>query len=303
MFENVVVLEYASPEALAYLGAHGRELAAVLVEPIQSRRPELQPREFLHEVRRLTAASGTALVFDEIVTGFRAHPGGVQAIFGIRADLATYGKVIGGGLPIGLVAGRHEYMDALDGGAWQYGDESIPEVGMTFFAGTFVRHPLALAAAQAVVGHLEEGGVDLQRTLNVRTTEFASRLADHARRVGAPIHVAHFSSWLYLSFPGGYPYSGLFYAMMRDRGVHVWEGRCWFLTTAHTSADLELVFDAFRATIAELQAADLLPATTEPPVVGARRGRDAEGRDAWFVPDPARPGKYLQVDEVAGTRG
>ena len=164
MVDNVVVLDYGSPDALEYLKAHGDELAAVLVEPVQSRRPELQPREFLHEVRRLTEASGTALVFDEVVTGFRAHPGGAQAIFGVRADMATYGKVIGGGLPIGLVAGRREYMDALDGGAWQYGDDSIPEVGVTFFAGTFVRHPLALAAARAVVAQLEERGPSCSAT-------------------------------------------------------------------------------------------------------------------------------------------
>jgi glutamate-1-semialdehyde aminotransferase len=296
MVDNVVVLDYASPDALEYLKAHGNELAAVLVEPVQSRRPDLQPREFLHEVRRLTEASGTALVFDEVVTGFRTHPGGAQAIFGIRADLATYGKVIGGGLPIGLITGQREYMDALDGGAWQYGDDSIPEIGVTFFAGTFVRHPLALAAARAVVAHLEEQGPGLQRDLNLRTTEFAARLDEHARSVGAPVRMTHFSSWLYVNFPSDVPHAGLFYAMMRDRGVHVWEGRCWFLTTAHTDADLELVFQAFRDTIAEMQAADFLPGGAEPPVPGARLGHDADGRDAWFVPDPARPGKYLQVE-------
>ena len=176
-------------------------------------------------MRRLTRDCGAALVFDEVVTGFRSHPGGAQEIFGIRADIATYGKVVGGGLPIGLVAGRSEYMDALDGGAWQYGDESVPEVGVTFFAGTFVRHPLALAAARAVIAHLEESGPDLQRDLNLRTTSFASRLEAHARSVGAPVRIAHFSSWLYISFPSDVPHAGLFYAMMRDRGVHVWDGR------------------------------------------------------------------------------
>ena len=65
-------------------------------------------------------------------------------MFGVRADLATYGKVLGGGLPIGILAGEARFLDALDGGAWRFGDESGPEVGVTFFAGTFVRHPLAL---------------------------------------------------------------------------------------------------------------------------------------------------------------
>jgi acyl transferase domain-containing protein/glutamate-1-semialdehyde aminotransferase len=303
MLDNAVVLDYGSPEALEYLRTRGDELAAVLVEPVQSRRPELQPREFLHDVRRLTEASGTALVFDEIVTGFRAHAGGAQTIFGVRADMATYGKVVGGGLPIGVIAGRREYMDALDGGGWDYGDESMPEVGVTFFAGTFVRHPLALAAARAVLGHLEESGPDLQRNLNLRTTEFASRLDAHARSVGAPARITHFSSWLNVTFPGDAPYAALFFAMMRDRGVHVWDGRCLFLTTAHTDADLELVFQAFQDSIAELQAADLLPGGPQPPVPGARRGHDADGREGWFVPDPDRPGEYLRVAEAVAGHG
>ena len=91
----------------------------MLVEPVQSRRPELQPREFLHEVRRITERSGTALIFDEVITGFRLHPGGAQAFYGVSADLATYGKVAGGGMPFGIVAGRAAFMDAFDGGDWQ----------------------------------------------------------------------------------------------------------------------------------------------------------------------------------------
>src|SRR3546814_13497608 len=85
------------------------------------------------------------LVCDEVVTGFRAHPAGAQGLFGIQADLGTYGKVVGGGYPISVIAGKREYMDALDGGHWQFGDDSVPTVGVTYFAGTFVRHPLALA--------------------------------------------------------------------------------------------------------------------------------------------------------------
>ena len=77
---------------------------------------DLQPREFLHELRRITEETGTALVFDEVVTGFRVHPGGAQAYFDIRADMATYGKVVGGGMPIGIVAGKARFLDALDGG-------------------------------------------------------------------------------------------------------------------------------------------------------------------------------------------
>jgi acyl transferase domain-containing protein/glutamate-1-semialdehyde aminotransferase len=303
MVENIMVLEYGSPESLAILKARGSELAAVLVEPVQSRRPELQPVEFLRELRALTAKSDTALVFDEVVSGFRAHQGGVQSLFGIRADIATYGKVVGGGLPIGLVAGSGKYMDALDGGQWAYGDRSFPEVGVTFFAGTFVRHPLALAAARAVLERLRSEGPDLQRTLNIRTTHLVDELNTHAEEVGAPLRVTSFASWFCFNFPADVPHASLFYAYMRDKGIHVWEGRAGFLTTAHTDDDIARVVSAFKETLAEMQAADFLPAATGPPIAGARRGLDADGREAWFVPDPARPGQYLRVEEVTADHG
>src|SRR5262249_10271730 len=149
-------------EALEAVRQQGRELAAVLVEPVQSRRPELQPREFLRELRKITAQAGTVLIFDEVITGFRLHQGGAQAFFGVRADLATYGKVVAGGMPMGVVAGRSWVMDAFDGGVWGYGDDSFPQAGRTFFAGTFVRHPLALAAARAALRHLKVAGPALQ---------------------------------------------------------------------------------------------------------------------------------------------
>src|SRR3546814_17344769 len=119
-------------------------IAAVLVEPVQSRLPGCRPIEFLTDRRKVTREAGALLVFDGVVTGFRAHPAGAQGLCGIQADLGTYGKVVGGGYPIGVIAGKREYMDALDGGHWQFGDDSVPTVGVTYFAGTFVRHPLAL---------------------------------------------------------------------------------------------------------------------------------------------------------------
>ncbi len=296
--DNVVILDYGDPAALDVLRDHGNTIAAVLVEPVHSRRPELQPREFLAELREVTRATGSALVFDEVVTGFRTHPGGAQALFGIRADLATYGKVLGGGLPIGVVAGSHVYMDALDGGAWRYGDASFPEVGVTFFAGTFVRHPLALAAASAVLDHLNESGPELQRDLNVKTTRFVERLNAEARRLQAPVVVTHFSSWFMIAFPHDLPQASLFFVYLRDRGIHLWEGRPGFLTTAHTDEDLERVISAFGDTLAEMQEAGFLPGgLRKAPVAGARLGKDPLGREAWFVPDPARPGKWLRVSE------
>jgi glutamate-1-semialdehyde aminotransferase len=92
----------------------------------------------------------------------------MQALFGIRADLATYGKVVGGGMPVGILAGKARFMDALDGGTWRFGDDSVPEIAPTFFAGTFVRHPLVLAATKAVLLHLKAEGPALQERLAAR---------------------------------------------------------------------------------------------------------------------------------------
>lgn len=305
MFENVLVLDYGTPESLQILRDRADDLAAILVEPVQSRRPELQPREFLKDLRVLTEASETALIFDEVVTGFRVHPGGAQAYFDIRADLATYGKVIGGGLPIGVVAGKSQFMDALDGGQWQFGDASFPEVGVTFFAGTFVRHPMALAAAEVVLQRLQAAGPSLQEELAAKVDRFATHLQQHCDRVQAPIKIAHFSSFFYVTYAPEATYGSLLFYLLRERGVHIWEHRPCFFTLAHTDEEIEFVTRAFKDSIAELQAAGLLPGTTgvqgdrnQPPQPGARLGRDPQGNPAWFVPDPERPGKYLQLQGV-----
>jgi len=77
---NMIVLDYGTAESLEWIRQNANDLAAVLVEPVQSRHPHLQPREFLEELRRITEKSGTAFIFDEVVTGFRVHPGGCQAL-------------------------------------------------------------------------------------------------------------------------------------------------------------------------------------------------------------------------------
>ncbi len=256
---QVVVLDYGNPQSLEILRARGSEIAAVLVEPVQSRRMDLQPKEFMHELRRITEQAGSALIFDEVVTGFRLHPGGAQAYFGVRADLATYGKVIGGGLPIGVVAGDPKFMDALDGGQWQYGDTSFPEVGVTFFAGTFVRHPLALAAAKAVLTHLKEKGPELQRRLNERTDQLVHALKAHVEELGLPIQMPHFASMFYLNFAPQLKYAGLFYYFLREKGIHAWDNRAFILTTAHSEEDLDFFLKAFKESLAEMQAGGFLP--------------------------------------------
>jgi amino acid adenylation domain-containing protein len=255
---NITVLDYGKPESLEWIRQNANDLAAVLVEPVQSRHPSLQPVEFLKEIRRITEQSGTALIFDEVVTGFRVHQGGCQALFEIRADLATYGKVVAGGMPIGILAGKSQFMDALDGGAWQFGDDSFPEVGVTFFAGTFVRHPLTLAATKAVLLHFREQGPALQEELTRRTAQLVRRLNEFLQRRNVPTRVETFGSIFYLAFPSDDRLASLFWFHMREKGIHIIEGFPCFLTTSHSDQDIEEIVQKFQRSIVEMQEAQFL---------------------------------------------
>jgi amino acid adenylation domain-containing protein len=256
---NVVVLEYGADASLEYIRKNADEIAAVMIEPVQTRHPAVQPIDFIRTVREITEQQGIAFIIDEVVTGFRLAPGGVQEAFGVRADLATYGKVIGGGYPIGVLSGKAVFMDALDGGAWQYGDASIPEVGVTFFAGTFVRHPLALAIARSVLNHLKTAGPQLQLELNQKTAKMASSLDNFFVERGVPSRIHHFASWFYFTFDSDARLASLLYYAMREKGIHIQEGYPCFLTTAHSETDLETVEAVFRETVEEMQQSNALP--------------------------------------------
>ncbi len=256
---EVLVVDYGTAEGLELLRAHAHELAAILIEPVQSRRPDLQPCEFLHAAREIATQGGCALIFDEVITGFRCHPGGAQAYFGVEADLATWGKVMGGGMPVGALTGKAEYMDALDGGGWQYGDGSFPETGVTFFAGTYIRHPLTLAASWAVLNHLKREGGGLQRRLNERTGAMVGELNCFFEASGVPLHLENFASIFYPRFDEDIKFGSLMYFHLRAKGVHTWEGRPCFLSTAHTDADVSFIVRAFKETIREMQTGGFLP--------------------------------------------
>ena len=304
---NILVLDYDHPRSLEIIREYADDIAAVIVEPVQSRHPNLQPQAFLRSLRTLTEQLDIALIIDEVITGFRVAPGGAQEYFGVKADIATYGKVVGGGMPIGILTGTAKYMDALDGGFWQFGDRSMPEVGVTFFAGTFVRHPLALAAVEAILTQLEAGGSQLHQTLDRKVNYLVQQLAEHCEAVGLPLNIEHFSSFFYLTFPPSESYSSLLFYLLREKGIHVWENRPCFLTLAHSDADLEQILWAFRVSIAELQSVGFLSSSGNaiainnnlPPQPGARLGKDKSGNPAWFMTDPDRSGTYLQIDASA----
>ena len=260
-----------------------------------------------------------ALIFDEVITGFRLHPRGAQGYFNIPADIATYGKIIGGGMPIGVIAGKSEYMDALDGGQWQYGDDSSPEVGVTYFAGTFVRHPLAMAAANAVLDKLI-AEPSLQEQLGAKTRVMVEQMNQHAESVGAPIKAVHCQSLFRFKIPQDIAYEELIYILLREKGIHIWDARPCFLTTAHTDEDIAKIVDAFKSAVDEMLSMGFFPkesaSTTQdvassgistksqpqaydmsqPPVPGARLGKDAQGKPAWFINDPENPGKFRMIE-------
>ena len=258
MVDDVLVLKYGSPKSLEIIKARGRELAAVLVEPVQSRNPGFQPTAFLRELREITRNTKTALIFDEIITGFRLCPGGAQAHFGIRADMVTYGKVIGGGMPIGVMAGTARFLDAIDGGMWNFGDASFPQKGVTFFGGTFCKHPLTMAAALATLKHLKKEGPALQESVNRRTAYFAQTLNTFFEQHNIPLRINYCASFFrFMSF-GEYDASLqplsldlLFYRMIYH-GIYTWERRICFFSTAHTDEDVERVIQVVKESVEEL---------------------------------------------------
>ena len=126
----------------------GRDIAAVIVEPVAGNMGVVPPAPgFLEGLRRLTSDSGALLIFDEVMTGFRVHPGGAQALFGLRPDLTTLGKVIGGGLPVGAYGGRRDIMQA------------VAPSGPMYQAGTLSGNPLTMAAGIATLKELQKADV------------------------------------------------------------------------------------------------------------------------------------------------
>jgi glutamate-1-semialdehyde-2,1-aminomutase len=265
--EDVLVLDYGNPESLTLIAQHKHELAAVLVEPVQTSHPQLQPKEFLQQLRQLTQETGIALIFDEMVTGFRIHPGGAQAWFNIEADLATYGKIVGGGMPIGVIAGKAAYMDGIDGGMWNYGDASYPQVKKTFFAGTYCKHPLAMATARAVLKQLKSHGTSLQQKLNQRTSQLVETLNAYFTEDKLPLKMVNFGSLFAVGFSDNYEVSEdyashntvgmLLYYHLINRGV-LFRANGGFLSTAHTEEDLDRLIRAVKSSIRELRAAGFL---------------------------------------------
>lgn len=258
--QEVTVLEYGHPRSLEIIRAQRKHLAAVLVEPVQSRFTELQPVDFLHQLRELTAAAGIALIFDEMVTGFRIAAGGAQAYFGLSADIVTYSKIVGGGLPLSIVAGTADYLDHIDGGAQRF--RNHPTIPTTFFAGTFTKHPLALAAAKATLTQIKTAGPGLYARLNERTAYLVERLNAALANRHLPIEFTCFGSFFTVASSRS-QWSPLAQRLLSyhllNRGLHLRIGdKGGFLSTAHTDQDVDDIVRAFDESFAALKQAAIL---------------------------------------------
>lgn len=261
LIDDIIVLPYNTQESLDFIRKNAAQLAAVLVETVQSRRPDVQPREFLHELREITEQAGAALIFDEVITGFRIGPGGAQRHFGVKADIAVYGKVVGGGMPIGIVAGTARFMDGVDGGAWSFGDDSVPTKLNTFVAGTFCHHPLAMAATEATLRRMREEGEELCGRLNRRTAIFAESLNTFFDRVNVPLRILFFGSLFRFDLSGDWE---LLYYLLLTKGVYIWEGRNCFFSTAHSDEDMAAVHNAVVESVLEMIDGGFAPGGSAP---------------------------------------
>ncbi|MGW0532982.1 MupA/Atu3671 family FMN-dependent luciferase-like monooxygenase [Streptomyces sp. NPDC003032] len=328
---DLLVLPYGSEESLAVIEQQAGDIAAVVVEPVQSRHPSLRPAEFVRRLREVTRRHGIVLLFDEMLTGFRPAPRGAQELYGVTPDLATYGKLLGGGFPIGAIAGRADIMDGIDGGHWSYGDDSYPAADTTFFGGTYIQHPVSMVATRAVLAHLKEHSPRLQERLNARTDELAGTLNAFFEAEEFALSMSHFGSMFRFEHRADME---LLYHHLMLRGVHVWEWRNFFLSTEHSDGDVEFIVDAVKGSLRELRDAGFFrtatkgsPVTTAPkpepepkpeprpkPQAMAWNGAAAAAAPRAEVkapPPPTRPldfgvyffGDYPQEEETAAGHG
>jgi glutamate-1-semialdehyde 2,1-aminomutase len=234
------------PAVAARFAAHPGEIACIIVEPVAGNVGLIPPAPgFLQGLRDICTKNGALLIFDEVITGFRVALGGAQERFGVRPDLTTLGKIIGGGFPVGCYGGRREIM------------ERIAPSGPVYQAGTLSGNPVAMAAGVATLKALAKSDY---AALEKRTAAFAGELADILRAKGQAITLNHMASMFTLFFTAtpvtDYATArtqdsaafGSFYRRMREMGVNLAPSgyECAFTSFAHTEADLAATLEAAR---------------------------------------------------------
>ena len=243
-----------SPRVERLFAEHAGEIAAVIVEPVAGNMGLVLPADgFLEGLRDLTAADGALLVFDEVMTGFRVHPGGAQELYGITPDLTTLGKVIGGGLPVGAYGGRRDVM------------ELVAPAGPVYQAGTLSGNPLAMAAGIATLRALaEDDAWDAAARAAERLFEGLGAVAVEADVAGRPTRVGTMVGFFFADTPiRGWEDAKLadtarfaaFHGAMLERGVYLPPSQfeAWFLSSAHGDAEIDATVSAAADAFASLR--------------------------------------------------
>jgi len=248
---TTAVAPYNDVPALARaFGEIGADLAAVIVEPIAGNMGVVPPAAgFLEEIRRLCDQHGALLVFDEVITGFRVGWSGAQGMFGIRPDLTTLGKVIGGGLPIGAYGGRRDLMSMV-----------APE-GPVYQAGTLAGNPVSVAAGLATLRVLNQPGT--YEALDTRGAQLAEGLAAAGKDAGVALELQRVGSMLTAFFAGAgitnlddarradtAAYARYFHAML-DSGIMLPPSQleASFVSLAHSPGDIAQIVEGARAAL------------------------------------------------------
>lgn len=238
---HTLVVPFNDPDALrSVFAANAGQIASVIIEPVPGNAGLYLPRPgFLEFVREITQADGALLIFDEVMTGFRLAAGGAQERFGIRPDLTCFGKIIGGGLPVGAFGGRADIMDCL------------APIGPVYQAGTLSGNPLALAAGLAALKELQAG--EAYRKLEELGAALEAGLRDAAKSAGVPVQFNRCGS-MFCGYFTAEPVHNLADAMKSDRerfkryfhgmldaGVYLAPSQfeAGFISTAHTATDIE----------------------------------------------------------------
>ncbi len=184
---DTIVVPYNDIEAMKKAFAEFPEqIAAVIIEPVAANMGLVLPKEnYLQELRDITTKEGTLLIFDEVITGFRMGYGGAQEYYGINPDLTTFGKIIGGGLPVGAYGGKREYM------------QHVAPSGNVYQAGTLSGNPLAMAAGIATLNVLKNSDY---KALEQRVAQFAKDIEDRLKAKNLPVQVKQIASMLTVYF-------------------------------------------------------------------------------------------------------
>jgi len=251
---HTVVLEYNDTAAARQLfAARGAEIAGVIVEPVAGNMNLVMPAPgFLETLREECTRHGAVLIFDEVMTGFRVASGGAQQRFGIRPDLTTLGKVIGGGMPVGAFGGRREIM------------QHIAPLGPVYQAGTLSGNPVAVAAGLATLALIEAPG--FQQDIEATAKALVSGLAAEAKQAGVAFSAQSIGSMFGLYFRPEPPTSfaavmqcdrerfNRFFHEMLARGVYLAPSayEAGFVSAAHGAAEIDATLAAARAAFAAI---------------------------------------------------